>query len=222
MKKAYLSVFIILALAVFVGCFLIGRATALKDSKEKSIDREIYTGTISIPKKEENVKEADAKSYNVKKQEKTSYESADEPGNTDEEDKPAERMLFPCGKVVLKNYSQTAVYSKTMGDWRAHTGIDFKAEKGDKVISVWNGTVTKVYKDNLWGYTVEISHSGDILSVYKNLDENISVKKGDKVKKGQVIGYVGNSAAVESREEPHLHFELWTGGQTINPESYVY
>ena len=79
MKKAYLSVFIILALAVFVGCFLIGRATALKDSKEKSIDREIYTGTISIPKKEENVKEADAKSYNVKKQEKTSYESADEP-----------------------------------------------------------------------------------------------------------------------------------------------
>ncbi len=231
MKKTQMSMILAIVVSVFLLSFLIGRATALKD-KEEAKRNEIYAGSILIPKDKESVTPAGATAQNVEKDDAAleQEETITEKNNPDDkadnnknnQEKPPERMLFPCGQAVLNGYSQTAVYSKTMDDWRAHTGIDYAAEEGTDVTSVWDGTVSKVYKDMLWGYTVEILHDGNIYSVYKNLKKNIAVKEGDKVAKGQAIGKVGKSAAVEKREEPHLHFELWTGGETINPESYIY
>lgn len=231
MKKTQMSMILAIVVSVFLLSFLIGRATALKD-KEEAKRNEIYAGSILIPKDEEPLAPTGASAQNVEKSDNTeeSKEILTEKNNPEKKDsskenldkKPPERMLFPCGQAVLNGYSQTAVYSKTMDDWRAHMGIDYAAEEGTDVTSVWDGTVSKVYKDMLWGYTVEILHDGNIYSVYKNLKKNVSVKEGDKVTKGQAIGKVGDSAAVEKREEPHLHFELWTGGETINPESYIY
>lgn len=227
MKRTQISIILAIVVSVFLLSFLIGRATALRD-KEESKHNEIYTGTIRIPKKEEPLMPAGAIAQNVEKAEETevvSEKNKPKEKNTERKEKneqPPERMLFPCGQVILNGYSQTAVYSKTMDDWRAHTGIDYAAEEGEKVNSVWDGTVHRVYKDMLWGYSVEIKHSGDIFSVYRNLKKNILVKEGEKVSKGQAIASVGSSAAVEKREKPHLHFELWTGGETINPESYIY
>lgn len=231
MKRTQMSIILAIVVSVFLLSFLIGRATALKD-KEEAKRNEFYAGSIMIPKGNEAVTPAGAAAENVEKDEEISKEeetitgknnSTNKKGEEKKNDKkPPERMLFPCGQAVLNGYSQTAVYSKTMDDWRAHTGIDYAADEGTDVTSVWDGTVHKVYKDMLWGYTVEILHEGDIYSVYKNLKKDISVREGDKVKKGQVIGKVGNSASVEKREEPHLHFELWTNGETINPESYIY
>lgn len=224
MKRTHMSILLAIALAVFVFSFLIGRATALRDKEKQTKRNEIYTGTIRIPKDEEPVAPAGAVAQNVEETEVVTDKNKPLPENNSpaENEQPPERMLFPCGQAVLNEYSQAAVYSKTMDDWRAHTGIDYAAEEGTAVTSVWDGTVHKVYKDNLWGYTVEILHKGNLYSVYKNLQKNIPVKEGDNVTKGQAIGKVGKSASVESREEPHLHFEMWTGGQTINPESYIY
>ena len=231
MKKTQMSIILAIVVSVFLLSFLIGRATALKD-REEARRNEFYAGSIMIPKNNEAVTPAGAsaqkveKKENVLKKEETLSEKNNSGDKKDEEKnkdkKPPERMLFPCGQAVLNGYSQTAVYSKTMDDWRAHMGVDYQADEGTDVTSVWDGTVQKVYKDMLWGYTVEILHDGNIYSVYKNLKKGISVKEGDMVKKGQVIGKVGNSAAVEKREEPHLHFELWTNGEPINPESYIY
>lgn len=231
MKKTQMSIILAIVVSVFLLSFLIGRATALKD-KEEAKRNEFYAGSIMIPKDNEVVTPAGATAENVEKdteilKEKETITEKNNPidkKNDDkkEDKKPPERMLFPCGQVVLNGYSQTAVYSKTMDDWRAHMGIDYQADEGTDVTSVWDGTVQKVYKDMIWGYTVEILHDGNIYSVYKNLKKGIPVKEGDKVEKGQAIGKVGSSAAVEKREEPHLHFELWTNGETINPESYIY
>ena len=92
----------------------------------------------------------------------------------------------------------------------------------DELKSAWDGKVTKVYKDKLLGYSVEIEHSDSITGIYRNLSKNIQVKKGDKVTKGQIIGEVGKSAAIESKEPSHLHFEIKLNGVVINPISYVY
>lgn len=214
MKKVRTGLIIAILASVFFISFLIGRATALKKSSEDK--KEItYNGVVPIPEKEEESVET------VTEEEKV-------PDNTtrekvmDEEEKLPQKMLFPSTKTILKEYSQTAVYSETMGDWRAHTGIDYGADVGSEVKTVWKGTVSRVYVDRLWGNTVEISHSQGLVSVYKNLDENVTVKKGQAVEGGQVIGYVGNSASVESLEKPHLHFEIYCDGVVINPESYVY
>ena len=80
----------------------------------------------------------------------------------------------------------------------------------------------KVYKDKLWGHCVEIDHGNNLKSVYRNLAENTEVEFGDKILEGQVIGYVGRSAAIESVQAPHLHFEMWQDNLTINPNAYVY
>ena len=213
MKRISTSVSVAVIISVFILCFIIGRAVAMRDNEKNS----------QLTKESEIVKEeslpTDSKTEKVEKNPPKEYEITE---NTKTEKAPPSRMNFPCGQAVLKEYSQKAVYSKTMGDWRAHTGIDYRAEKGTEVKSTWDGVVSKTYKDSLWGYTVEITHDGNITSVYKNLDEKIYVKKGDSVKSGQAIGKVGDSAAVEKRDEPHLHFEIWAEGAPINPESYVY
>lgn len=222
MKNARALLIVSIVISVFLLSFLIGRATALRDKEENSTENKIYMGTVTIPKKEEEEETAPAAAGAKVEKESSDEETEKVQAKQPQQESVPTRLPFPCGQTVLKGYSETAVYSETMGDWRAHTGIDYAAEKGSDVQSVWDGTVTRVYKDKLWGNCVEIEHSADLKSVYKNLASKVPVKKGDKVKKGQTVGKVGKSAAVESRETSHLHFEIWQGGVAINPESYVY
>lgn len=211
MKKIFTGIMIAIVTSVFVVSFLIGRATALQKSEEGKKD--IYKGAVPIPK-EESVNTTN-KAENVPVEAKAIEV-------TDDEIKIPDRMIFPCGEVVQKDYTQTAVFSETMGDWRSHTGIDYAAEKGDPVMSVWDGVVLLVYKDKLWGHCIEISHGNGLKSVYKNLDKKITVSAGDSVFEGQVIGFAGKSADIESAQDIHLHFEMWQDNYTINPSSYVY
>lgn len=222
------TIFVVLALAsVFLLSFLIGRATALRDSAEGMKDDGIYTGTIPLPesfikdKKHENPADTPASAGAKVAEEKESKEK-DTKEKEAKKNEPPTRMLFPCGNTVIKAYSETAVYSKTMDDWRSHKGIDYAAEEGTAVCAVWDGKVSKVEKNKIWGYTVEIKHSGNVYSIYKNLNRKIEVKEGQAVTKNQILGTVGSSASVESHDPPHLHFEMRQDGVTINPESYIY
>lgn len=215
MKKLYTCIIVAIATSVFVVSFLIGRATVLKDSKSAE-KKDIYTGTVVIPKSQNESISTTVEAENVPVGEETEehlpYLDVSVP----------DRMIFPCGEFVQKDYSQTAVYSETMGDWRAHTGIDYASQEGEAVLCVYDGTVIKVFKDKLWGNCVEINHGNNLKSVYRNLDSDINVKKGMQVYEGQVIGFVGRSAQIESAEPPHLHFEMWQDNLTINPSAYVY
>lgn len=221
MKKTHTLLVIMIIVSVFLMSFLIGRATALRDKEKNITNSQIYTGEEVAGQEKEKSAPASVSAERVEKKAPQVAPSKKD-AQKSLEDKPPERMLFPCGENVLKEYSQMAVYSETMGDWRAHTGIDYEAEKGSDVKSSWDGTVSRIYKDRLWGHTIEIEHSGNVKSVYKNLQSKIEVREGDKVKRGQAIAKVGESASVESREKPHLHFELWQDGVAINPISYVY
>ena len=221
MKGISTSVTIIVLFAIFVLCFIIGKAVATQEKPEKD-----SVTPQSFPTQTEEVSEASAQSEKEPKAEIydvfSSKAETETTELTEKEQEPPERMLFPCGQVVLKEYSQNAVYSETMEDWRAHLGIDYSAEVGTEVICVYSGTVKNVYCDSLWGNSIEIVHEGEIISVYKNLDKDIQVKQGDFVSGGQVIAKVGNSAKIESKESPHLHFEIWAEGVPINPISYIY
>ncbi|MBR1970899.1 MAG: M23 family metallopeptidase [Clostridia bacterium] len=220
MKKMQGLFLVIAAICVFLISFFIGRATALKDNDKQKLTT-IYQGAIPFPNSfaSQAIIEED-----VSAKAKVLDETKDPREATMEKTKKPDpdRLIYPCGKIVLKEYSEAAVYSETMKDWRAHLGTDYSAEIGTDVKAAWEGTVTKVYKDKLYGYTVEISHSDSLVGVYSNLNKNIKVKKGENVKKSQIIGTVGRSASVESKEESHLHFELKLNGVTINPISYVY
>lgn len=102
-----------------------------------------------------------------------------------------------------------------------HTGIDLKAVDGKSfdVVAALAGKVTKVENDPLVGRLVEIEHEGNVVSVYQSL-ENVSVKPGDEVTQGQVLGNAGRSE-YEKEAGVHLHFEVRVDGKAVNPEKYL-
>ncbi len=142
-----------------------------------------------------------------------------------EEENKEEKLTFisPVVGSVTKSHSiDTPVFSDTLGEWRVHTGIDISAEEGSKVYAAADGKVTKVYNDPLFGKTVEITHSDDLVSIYSNLQNtDIVVKEGEYVKSGALLGLVGDTSLSELADESHLHFGIKLKGVSVNPLDYI-
>ena len=131
-------------------------------------------------------------------------------------------FISPVSGKILNEYSgNKPVKNKTLGDWRLHTGIDYAAEKGTSVKASEEGIVSKIYNDSMWGTTVEISHSDNIVTIYSSLSDKVSVQKGQTVSTGQVIGTVANTAKIETAEGVHLHFAVKQNDKFVNPESII-
>lgn len=101
---------------------------------------------------------------------------------------------------------------------KGHFGVDVVAKTNEPVKCIADGTV--VFSD--WtqdgGYVVMIQHSANMISVYKHNAE-LYKKLGTFVNAGEIISIVGNSG--EMTNGPHLHFELWYNGNSLNPEEFV-
>ncbi len=133
-------------------------------------------------------------------------------------------FVIPTAGTVAKEFEiDIPVYSLTMNDYRAHTGVDIAAPIGTDVLSASSGTVCKIWNDKLMGRCVTIDHGESIYTTYMNLSEdsaaNLSV--GDKVSMGQSIGAIGESALIEISEEPHLHLEMKVNGSYVDPLEYM-
>lgn len=129
----------------------------------------------------------------------------------------------PVSGNVVKEHSETVlVYSITMGDYRTHSGIDVETAVGADVRAVADGVIGEVWEDPMWGYCISILHQCDAVSYYKNLTREslLAVSPGDGVKRGQLIATVGESALMETADEPHLHFELKIAGESVDPMDY--
>ena len=97
-----------------------------------------------------------------------------------------------------------------------NSGVDYIASKTFDVISIYDGVVEKVEDNEIVGKTVEIKHDNNVISVYQSLSET-SLKVGDSVKSGMIIGKSGTSK-INSDLGNHLHFELYVNGEVLNPE----
>jgi murein DD-endopeptidase MepM/ murein hydrolase activator NlpD len=134
----------------------------------------------------------------------------------------ATEFMWPVSGKLCNEYSVEALaYDKTMADWRTHSGIDIAAALGAKVVATADGRVESVYKDQMLGTTVVISHGGSLKSVYCNLAAEPTVKAGDVVRMGDVIGSVGETALAEIGDVTHLHFQMTYDGKSINPDNYL-
>ena len=90
------------------------------------------------------------------------------------------------------------IYSVTLDQYMTHCGVDIEAPEDAQVVAVADGTVTAVYEDDRYGTSIEITHPGDIVSVYSNLSTAEMVETGDVVSGGQIIGGVGSTGLFES------------------------
>lgn len=100
-----------------------------------------------------------------------------------------------------------------------NSGTDFVGEKVFDVVAVLDGSVTDVKEDETLGKVVEIKHENGYISIYQSLSE-VSVKKGDMVTQGQVIGKSGTNK-LDKGMGNHLHFELYVNGTVVNPTLYL-
>ena len=99
-----------------------------------------------------------------------------------------------------------------------NSGMDFGLTDTFDVVAVLDGTVIDVREDELLGTVVEIKHDNDFISSYQSLSE-VSVKKNDTVKQGQVIGKSGTNT-IDQDLGNHLHFELYKSGSVVDPSKY--
>jgi murein DD-endopeptidase MepM/ murein hydrolase activator NlpD len=101
---------------------------------------------------------------------------------------------------------------------KGHFGIDIVAKTNETVQSVADGTVILASWTQNDGYVIAVQHRGNLISVYKH-NAGLLKKVGNFVNAGDIIAIVGNSG--ELTDGPHLHFELWYNGNSLNPEEFV-
>ena len=98
---------------------------------------------------------------------------------------------------------------------KAHNGIDYKAPRGTPVFTAGDGKVTRSAYSKYNGHHVFVQHANSIVTKYLHFTKR-AVKQGQRVKQGQVIGYVGATGLAQG---PHLHYEFLLNGVHRNPRT---
>jgi len=99
---------------------------------------------------------------------------------------------------------------------REHKGLDFAAQKGTPVYATGDGKIAMAYFSDSYGNVVYVNHGHDYETRYAHLS-GFAVKAGEQIKRGQVIGYVGNTG---NSKAAHLHYEVLFKGNHVNPINF--
>ncbi|MBK5039585.1 peptidoglycan DD-metalloendopeptidase family protein [Enterococcus faecium] len=141
---------------------------------------------------------------------------------TDYDKEVAGPQLSKEGYIVpVKNYTISSPFGTRGGEF--HRGIDLAAAQGEPIYASKEGTVVKAEFHPSWGNYVAIEHEDGTTALYAHQQE-YQVKMGDKVKQGQIIGYVGSTG---NSTGSHLHFELCLDhslnqSQLVDPETVLF
>ncbi len=123
-------------------------------------------------------------------------------------------MEFSDGKEIL------FVYNSTLDTWATHKAVDLKAADGAAVSAMYDGTVLSVENTYSMGNVVKIDHGDKVIATYASLGD-VSVVKGQAVKKGDKIGTAGTTASYEFADGAHVHLEIAVNGLNVDPMPYV-
>lgn len=123
----------------------------------------------------------------------------------------------------LKNISEISSgfgmrYHPILKVLRRHTGIDIAAKKGTPVYATADGVISRENPGSGYGISVVIKHGYSYKTIYAHLSKR-TVKPGEKVKRGQIIGYVGNTGLSFGS---HLHYEVLKNETPVNPVHYFF
>ena len=104
-----------------------------------------------------------------------------------------------------------------LGYTRMHRGTDFAAPRGTPILSAGDGVIEAIGPNRGYGNYMRIRHNGQLSTAYAHMSRFASrLRRGDQVRQGQVIGYVGSTGLSTG---PHLHYEVLVDGAQVNPMS---
>ena len=124
-----------------------------------------------------------------------------------------EGLVAPVSGPISSNYGMRR--HPVLGYRRMHAGMDFKASYGTPIVAVTDATVTSAGRAGGCGNAVRLDHGNGLSTRYCHMSR-MAVSRGQRVRRGQVIGYVGSTGLSTG---PHLHYEMYSGGRAINPAS---
>lgn len=203
------------------------KTTVTTETNKIKVEEEI-SAVSSDEKTYKDSENKDMKVLEAKQEEsnpKNDSETNDNEGvnkDTETGKKNRKKFIMPVyGHIVLEYAMDKLVYSKTLEDWRTHSGIDIASSRGTSVKAAADGIVTDIKKDPRFGITVIIDHKNGFKTVYSNLAGDDVVYPNQRVKQEDIVGAVGDTAVFESVEESHLHFEILKNNDPVNPADYL-
>jgi len=104
-----------------------------------------------------------------------------------------------------------------LGGRRAHTGVDLAGQSGTPVYATADGFVSRADRFGSYGNYISIEHGGELQTRYAHLS-GFAVTAGERVVKGQLIGYIGSTGRSTG---PHLHYEVRVAGEAVDPRPYM-
>ncbi|MCB0510399.1 MAG: M23 family metallopeptidase [Chitinophagales bacterium] len=122
--------------------------------------------------------------------------------------KYALHFVAPVNGLVISEYDQES----------GHFGVDIAGMDKEAILAVESGIVIVADWNPETGYVLGIQHKNSAISFYKH-NSKLLKKVGSFVSKGDVVALMGNSG--ELSNGPHLHFELWQNGKSLNPLDYI-
>ncbi|WP_321300158.1 M23 family metallopeptidase [Marinifilum fragile] len=131
-----------------------------------------------------------------------------------------EKRSIPSTKPILTKYRLSSKFGNrfhpTLYRWRFHGGVDMACPKGTDIHIPADGVIVKSGWNGGYGNYIKVKHGNGYETIYGHLSK-VSVKKGQKVNKGDVIGKVGSTGRSTG---PHLHYEIIKNKKRVNPERF--
>ena len=124
--------------------------------------------------------------------------------------------LWPIFGRISSGFGDTRLFPSS-GGTRPHKGIDISAPSGTMIVAPADGVVNFAGRESEYGRLISLDHGHGYTTMFGHL-QDLSVKTGEKVKKGQAIGTVGMSG---NSTGPHLHYEVRIYGSPVNPARYL-
>jgi murein DD-endopeptidase MepM/ murein hydrolase activator NlpD len=147
------------------------------------------------------------------------YRFTDSKGNTAYFDENGEGATKSLMRTPISGVRITSGFGMRrhplLGYNKLHTGIDFGAPRGTPIKAAGDGVVVHAGWRGAYGRTVVIKHNDKYSTLYAHMSKTARLKKGSRVRQGQVIGYVGSTGRSTG---PHLHYEVRRNGRPINPK----
>jgi murein DD-endopeptidase MepM/ murein hydrolase activator NlpD len=126
-------------------------------------------------------------------------------------------LAWPVSGNVILNYSDSnTIYFPTLACYKCNPAIIISADEGAKVKSAAKGVVTNIFENEETGKTIQMSIGGDYTLTYGQL-KDLTVKKGDVVKEGQVIASIAKPSKYYVEEGDNLYFKVEQKDKTVNP-----
>ena len=215
------AVILVLALAVIVSITVISNRAKKKNEVPEDTDKPPVTDTTP-PEENENEEPEDKEPEQPKDPQTPTPQKPSGSGSSQVENKLPSFILPVSGSLSKKHDPTLQVYSATLNDYRCHIGVDIVTADNAPVYAAADGTVSKIWKDPMMGYSVAVKHSGDCYTIYQNLSDTLpdGIAEGTSVRSGQLLASVGDSAMVELADEPHLHFEMTVADLAVDPLEY--